>query len=244
MPGYVANTNWNLALGASINYGGSVIAMMDECRIWSKVKTQQEILDQMHIDNLDADPSLVFKYSFNQADNGYMINTGTGNDSVALTSARIIASTSPVSEMDAAYRDVVTGNWSVKNTNTHGLYVKDAITDYTQNVVIGRDIDNTPVKLGATKDTFYVKGGWLLNALSVKSATLNVDLARVFSNPDSISSFATRYYLLQGDPNTNYTIVASGAAVNNIIEFSKCIARFWQVLPRLEIFSCSCNCYL
>ena len=217
--GYVANTNWNLALGSSINYGGNVVAMMDECRIWNKVKTQQEILDQMHIDNIDADPSLVFRYSFNQADNGYMINTGTGNDSVALTNARIIASTSPVSEMDAAYRHVVTGNWSVKNTSTNGLYVKDVITDYTQNVVIGRDVDNTPVKLGATKDTFYVKGGWLLNALSVKSATLTVDLARVFSNPDSISSFATRYYLLQGDPNTNYTIVASGAAVNNVIEF-------------------------
>ncbi len=63
----------------------------------------------------------------------------------------------------------------------------------------------TLIKLGATKDTFYVKGGWLLNALNAKTATLNVDLARIFSKPDSISSFAVKYYLLQGDPNTNYT---------------------------------------
>ncbi len=70
---YITNNNWNLALGTSINYGSPVVAMMDEVRIWKKVKTQQEIQDLMHVDNVDADTALVFKYSFNQNDNGYMV---------------------------------------------------------------------------------------------------------------------------------------------------------------------------
>ncbi|NII28819.1 DUF839 domain-containing protein [Pseudoflavitalea sp. X16] len=217
---YAPGGAWDLALGNSTNYTGNEMkATMDEFRIWKKVKTQQEIVEGMHLSTA-TDTALVFNYTFNQDNIGYAINTGTGNDSISMTNAQIIASTAPVADMDTAYRTMVTANWSLRNETANGLYLKDAITGFNTNLVVGKDFDKTIVKLGAAKDTFYVKGGWWLNALDMKTGTLVADLAKILTNADSVAKFASRYYLIKGDPAATYTIVASAPAVNKIVEFA------------------------
>ena len=216
---FAPNTNWALALGTSINYGGAVVAMMDEYRMWNRVKTPEEIKTQMHQTITDADASLVYNFTFNQEDIGKVINTGTAGDTITTVNAQIIPATSPAGVIEAAYRDIVTAGWSVKNETENGLYLKDAITDFTKNVIFGRDLDNSVVKLANTKDTFYVKGPWLLNAQNLDAGNLYVDLGKIFSNPDSISQFAGKYFLIKGEPTADYKIVATGKETANVIDF-------------------------
>ncbi len=122
---FVPNTNWNFAIGKSLNYGGQTFSKMDEFRIWNKVKTQDEIREQMHYGIQTANDNLVYNFTFDQEDNGTLTNTGTQANNIAYTNAQIIDATSPVAELNEAFPNQVTGNWSIQNENTNGLYVKN-----------------------------------------------------------------------------------------------------------------------
>ena len=217
---YVPSGTWDLAFGKSQNYGNGVLSDFDEFRIYSRALTQQEIKDGMHLSMDASDTTLVYNLTFDQDDNGYIQNTSSVLlDSVAYTNASIVTATTPVSAMDAAYRNTVRGSWSVDANNENGLYVDNNITSYTSNLVVGRAFDDAVVALPSTNDTFYVEGAWLVNTLEMDSADIAIDLYQALSNADSIELYATEYYLIFGDPQSNYTILGVDTAVNGIVEF-------------------------
>lgn len=216
---YASNDNWDFALGNSINYGGQTFSVMDEFRIWNRVKTQEEIKSQMHAIIDVADENLVFNYTFDQEDTGTLVNSGTLVNNVAYQSAQIIEATSPVSEINLDFPDKQAGNWSVQNENTNGLYVKDPITGFNKNVIISRDLNEEIVELATAQDTSYVAGGWHLNALNIENATVQVDLSKVFTDVDAINSTVQQYFLLKGDPASNFQFVGTGTEVDGKVNF-------------------------
>ncbi|RDI10412.1 putative secreted protein (Por secretion system target) [Flavobacterium sp. AG291] len=216
--GFVTNTNWDFAIGKSINYNSQTISKMDEFRIWNKVKTAEEIKAQMHYGIKTTDNNLVYNLTFDQEDNGIIDNTGTQVNDVTYTSAQIIDATSPVADLTEAFPKV-TGNWSIKNETDNGLYVKADIDSFSSNLIAGRNTDSTVLPLGTVENTSYVKGGWNLNALSLETATLQADLSKIFANPTQIDNLAEQFMLIKGDPESNYQTVATGVSVDGKIDF-------------------------
>lgn len=216
---FAPNSNWNFALGKSINYNGETLSKMDEFRIWNKVKTADEIKAQMHYGIKTTDNNLVYNLTFDQENNGTIANTGTKGGTLAYTSAQIIDGTSPVAELNAAF-PVVTGNWSIQNETNTGLYVKADIDSFSANLVLGRNNDSTVLPLGTVEDTSYVKGGWSFNALNLETATLQADLSKIFANPAQIENLAEQFMLIKGDPLSSYQTVATGVAVDGKIDFA------------------------
>lgn len=216
---YTPNSNWNFALGRSLNYNGQTFSKMDEFRIWNKVKTAEEIKAQMHMPITAADNNLVYNLTFNQEDNGAIVNTGTQAGTIAYTSAQIIDSTSPVAEVNAAFPSQVTGNWSVKNVTDNGLYVNGAISSYTANLVVGHNTATAIQPLGTVEDTSYVTGGWHFNTLNLETATLRADLSKIFDNYQQIDAMVQQYILIKGDPASSYQQVATAESVNGFVDF-------------------------
>lgn len=216
---FVTNNLWNFALGKSINYGGQTMSVMDEFHIWNEVRTQEEIQSQMHAIIANADENLIYNLTFNQEDNGTLINTGAAATGVAYLNAQIIDATSPVSEVNAAFPDQISGNWSIANANTNGLYVKNDISSFTENVVIGHNTADEVLPLASVADTFYVTGGWHLNALNIESTTLQVDLEKVFEDADAVNATVSQYFMLLGDPAGDYQVVGTAQAVDNKVDF-------------------------
>ncbi|UOB17273.1 LamG-like jellyroll fold domain-containing protein [Abyssalbus ytuae] len=216
---YASNSNWDFALGKTINYGGQSHSVMDEFRIWSKVKTREEIKAQMHT-SVNTQTNLVFNYSFNQEDNGVLENLGSNTDIINYTNAQIISSSSPVSEIEKSYTDIISGNWSVTRAIEGGFYVSNSISSFTENVVVGRNINNDIVPLGNIENTFYVAGGWKLNAMNMETADMEIDLTSVFSSVEKINATVASYMLLKGDPQSDYIVVSTGTETNGKVTFN------------------------
>ncbi|KOS04896.1 hypothetical protein AM493_01705 [Flavobacterium akiainvivens] len=215
---YAANTNWNFALGRSLNYNSQTTSIMDEFRIWNVARTQEQIVAGMHTIIEEGNENLIYNFTFNQDDNGTIDNTGVNGD-ITYTSASIIDSTSPVAEVDPAFPNEVTGNWSVTNETANGLYLSTVINSYVQNVVIGSNNNTNIMPLGDVEDTSYLAGGWHLNALGIDNANLQVSLAEVFANPEQTNATVQEYLLLKGDPASNYEVVATGTAEGLFVNF-------------------------
>ncbi|WP_185965562.1 LamG-like jellyroll fold domain-containing protein [Flavobacterium zepuense] len=216
---YVANTNWDFALGTSINYGGQTYSIMDEFRIWDIAKTQEQINEQMHAIVEATDEHLKYNFTFDQENTGSLVNLGTMPGTVNYTNAQIIDATSPVAEINADFPDQIAGNWSVTNETVNGLYVKNDIASFIENVVISRDLNNEILNLGTATDTFYVAGGWHLNALGLASTTVQADLEEIFENPEQTTALVEEYQLIKGDPAGNYEVVATGVAEGYKVDF-------------------------
>lgn len=217
---FAPNTNWNFAIGRSINYNSQTSSIMDEFRIWNKAKTQEEILAQLHA-NLDAtDNNLVYNFTFDQEDNGTLENNGINTNAVTYSNAQIIDATSPVADVNTSFPSDMTGNWSFTNETANGLYLTTNITSFTENVVISRNNNNTIAALGSEEDTSYVTGGWHLNAQGIATANLQVNLQEVFANPAQTNATVQEYSLIKGDPNSIYEVVATGTTEGLLVNFS------------------------
>ena len=217
---YASNGTWDFALGKSLNYGGQTYAAMDEFRVWSKLKSQEEIVEQMHCKVEGEQEDLVFNFNFDQEDTGVLENEGSYENEITYTSAQIISATSPVSEINPEFPSLITGNWSIMNEDNNGLYLKNVITSYTENVVIGHHTSSEILELADEEDTFYVSGGWHINSLNIETTDLQVDLSKVFDNAEFVNASVAEYLLLKGDPTSNYEVLATGTEENGTVDFN------------------------
>jgi len=208
---YVPNTSWDFSFGKSLNYTGQTYCKMDEFRIWSKAKTQDEIKAQMHATVATTD-NLVYNLTFDQENNGAIVNGGSKAGTIAYTNAAIIDATSPVTKVNEAFPSQLSGNWSISNEATNGFYLKDKVSSFVQNVVTSRNTTNTILPLANVAQTSYVAGGWNLNTQGIATANVEIDLAKVFANPAQTNALVKEYKLLKGDPAGVYTVVATGTA--------------------------------
>lgn len=218
---YIPN-NYDLAFGKNIFNQNPVIAMMDEVRIWNKVKTQTEIMNQMHL-SLPAgnDTALKFNYTFNHADNGRLVNYGSTGDSVLKTNAKIIPATSPVGNINLNQQYRVTGNWSVQDTTNGGLSILVAIPDYETNIVIGKDSIPGRDSLQGVPYAVKLKRLWQLDPLKTGNGIFGFDgPATLGPTWHDVKNDALEYYLLKMDTAGLMQIQAVGTESNDKINFS------------------------
>ncbi|SFU61684.1 Por secretion system C-terminal sorting domain-containing protein [Pustulibacterium marinum] len=220
---YIANNTWEFAFGKSMNYGGSINYMADEFRMWATARTQEEIVADMHQVLDISDENLSFYFTFDQEDNGTLENEGTNVTEVTYTNATIIASASPVAEPVEGYTDGITASWSITSEENNGMFIGENIANFSENVVFGRNQDNTINTLANTEEeTSYVAGGWHLNPLNITTADVSIDLATVFENVEMINATVADYILLKGDPEDAYEVAASGAiATDGVVTFDE-----------------------
>ncbi len=135
---YYPNSN-NLALGKNIFNQNPTIAMIDELRIWNKVRTAEEIRNEMHLSLNTSDTALKFNYTFNQEDHGHAISFTNAQDSIPMANARIIPATSPIGRINQPQQYHVNGSWSLRDSANGGLSVLVSIPDFDANLIIGKD---------------------------------------------------------------------------------------------------------
>ncbi|GLB52025.1 hypothetical protein NBRC110019_10640 [Neptunitalea chrysea] len=219
---YIANNTWEFMFGESENYGGSVNYMMDEFRMWSVVRTQDEIIADMHRMLDVSGETLKYYFAFDQDDTGILVNEGYNTTTdITYADATILDATSPVADLDAAYDNTVTGSWSITSEEINGMYVGENITDYTKNIVFGRNEDNTIAEITSTTDeTHYVTGGWYASVMNMTTADISVDLSYVFDNVAMIDATVAQYLLLSGDPSSAYVVEGTATSVNGIVTFN------------------------
>ncbi len=213
--------NYDLSFGKNLFNQNPVVGMMDEVRIWNKVKTQAEIINQMHLSiPSGSDTALKFNYTFNQPDNGYVTNMTTG-DSVAKTNARIIPATAPVGNINLNQQYRVSGNWSVRDTVNGGLSVMISIPDYETNVVIGKDSVSGSDSLAGVPLGVRLKRLWQLDPLKAGTATFGFDGPGTFGGTwSAVKSQALEYYLLKMDTAGQMQIQAVGTESSDKVSFS------------------------
>jgi len=211
----------NLAFGKNIANNSPTDSSIDEFRIWTVAKTQEEIQRDMHLTITDATANLAYNYTFNQDDSGYLVNLGSTIVEVPYTNAHIIPATGPIRDMEAPFRNKVKGNWSVMNDNGNGMYAGDIITDQHSNLVIGRELgeDILSVLGSTTTDTLYLNSRYKIDPLFISSGTIKVDLSKVFASLNQANLIANEYFLLTGDPSTSVEILATGIKENNVVTF-------------------------
>ncbi|MDO6761678.1 LamG-like jellyroll fold domain-containing protein [Tamlana sp. 2_MG-2023] len=220
--GYASNSTWDFALGRTINYNGQSNSIMDELRIWTKAKTQEEIIADMHQTLLDTDGDLAFNYTFNQDDSGYLVNSGNTVLEVAYTNADIVPATSPVRIIEAPFNNQVVGSWSLKNDNSNGMYYAEDIADFNSNIIFSKEPGDEVLPTADASETnvLYLNSRWKIDPLFINSGSVMVDVSKIFENLNQVELIANEYYLLSGEPSTAVEIAASGLKENNIISFT------------------------
>lgn len=220
--GTFQENTYDLALGKNIFNNAPTNSSIDEFRIWTKAKTQEEIKADMYRTITAEDTDLAYNYTFNQEDSGYLVNSGTETVEVAYTNASIAPATTPVRVVAAPFDAVVTGNWSIMNDTDNGLYFGDVITDYDRNVVIAREEGNEvlPTVDNETSNKYYLSGRWMIDPLFVNAGSLKVDLLELFESLNQVELIANEYFLLKGDPSTAVEIVATGTKEGTTVTFN------------------------
>jgi hypothetical protein len=217
---YYPNT-YDLAFGKNLFNQSPTVAILDEVRIWNKVKSQDEILRQMHLSLPSGDTSLKFNYTFNQQDNGYIINQGSVVDSVIKTNAKIIPATAPVGNINTGQQHRVAANWSLRDSTNGGLSIMVSIPDYETNVVIGKDSLSGNDSLLPIPYAVKLKKLWQLDPLKVESGAFDFDGPATFGNDwAAIKNDALEFYLLKMDTAGNMAIQAVGTEENDKINFA------------------------
>lgn len=215
---YAANNTWEYMFGTSQNYGGDFNYIMDDFRMWSQARSQEEIVDNMHriIDNQGE--TLKYYFTFDQEDNGILVNEGVNTSvDIAYNNASIIDASSPIAESVVDFDEVVTASWSYTSEVEGGMYVDGSISSFIENIILGRNIDNTIQDLpnAPQEDTHVVAGGWNANVFNITTTDIAVNLSSVFENVEMIDATVAEYILIKGDPQATYEIVASGATSSN-----------------------------
>jgi len=213
--GYVSN-QINLAVGNSISYGLESIGMMDEFRIWKKAKSLDEIQNQMHLSIApNTDTNLVYNYTFNQLNGGYLKNSGTLNDSITYTNSKIIPATSPVGKINQPQQYKVTGTWSAKEASNSGLSLLVSIPDYETNYILGRDSLSGNDSLTSVPNGIRLRKIWQIDPLKVDEGSFSFNGNEVFgANWNAVKNDAIEFYLLKKDT-AGQMQVQSVASVNN-----------------------------
>lgn len=216
--GFVANTT-NLSLGTSLNYGLESIGMMDEFRIWNKVKTAAEIQNQMHL-SVDSDANLLYNYTFNQLNGTYLKNFGTLHDSTTYTNAVVIPASSPVGNIQADKRYHVTGSWSIRDSANSGLSVLVAIPDFETNYILGRDSLSGTDSLLSVPNGVRLKKFWQIDPLRLANGNFNFNGVELFGvNWNDVKNSAIEFYLLKKDSTGTMSIGAVGVLNNDDVAF-------------------------
>ena len=212
----------NLAMGSSFIYSSEVVGMMDELRIWKRVKSTQEINNGMHlsINNL-TDTSLAYNYTFNEAGTSYIHNAVRTADSIALVNAKIVPATSPVASIDLPQQYHVTGSWSIRDSANNGLSVLVAIPDYETNLIMGKDSLTGSSNSPTVQNLANLRTLWQLDPLKISNSAFTFDGPTVLgSNWTAIRNIAIEYYLLKQDAMNQLVVQAVGNESNNKISFS------------------------
>lgn len=222
----IANTSYvasqlNLALGRSFYFGGESVGLMDELRIWSKAKSAEEIRNQMHVSMSATAAGLVYNYTFNHLDNGYIVNKVAAKDSVATTNARIIPSSSPVGEIDAAQRYHVTGSWSVRDSANTGMSVMVSIPDYDANLIVGKDSLTGSSVSPAASDKENLNTLWQIDPLKLSVGEFSFDGNAILGTDwAAVKAKALEFYLLKKDASGQLVVEAIGTVNNDTIDFN------------------------
>ncbi|WP_067149476.1 LamG-like jellyroll fold domain-containing protein [Pseudotamlana agarivorans] len=220
---YVPNNTWDLAFGRSLSYGGQVLFVVDEFRMWSTVRTQEEVVADMHKVLDQANEELQYHFSFDQEDNGLLDNRGIDQGEVTYSNASILAATSPVAESVIDFQDSIAASWSYTSEKTSGMFVDATISSFIENVVFGRDYNNATLDLpnAEEEDTHYVAGGWNVNAMNMTTTDIAIDLSSVFENVEKIATTVDEYMLIKGDPQVAYEVIASSTVqTDHIVSFN------------------------
>ncbi|WP_224994670.1 cellulose binding domain-containing protein [Cesiribacter sp. SM1] len=215
---YVPNPT-GLGLGDSPFYGSEVQAELDELRIWSTALSQDSIKKSMHYPLQGTEDKLAFYYDFSEAASGSIKSKGAIPYEIALNGAEITDGTSPVALVPPAYKETVTANWSAQNTRDNGFYLNDPVANFNSNLVIGKGKGGEILPLYPESDTLYLTTAWLLNPSNMSSGTVNVDPAKLLTNPAAVTGSATHYFLLQGNPADGFNPVSSGAYNGTVVQF-------------------------
>jgi hypothetical protein len=208
----------NMALGKSISYGGESVTMMDELRIWNKARTAAEIREQMHLSMPQGTVALVYNYTFDQENGGYLRNTGTRQDSVAAGNIRIVPASTPLGVIATAQQHHVTGIWSVRDAANTGLSVMVTIPDYETSLVMGKDSITGTTKGSVTENLNTL---WQIDPLKLAVGQFSFDGPVVMGgNWNNVKTKAVEYYLLKRDGNNQLVVQAIGTESNDKIAFS------------------------
>lgn len=213
--------NWDLGIGRSINYNNGVVAMVDELRIWKKVRSLKEIREQMHLPITSSDPMLAYNYTFNHADHGFALNTAAAQDSIGLTNARIIPSTAPVGNILVPQQYHVTGSWSLRDSANNGLSVLVSIPDFETNLVIGKDSLSGNAVLTGVQDGKTLNTLWQIDPLKLTQGKFEFDGPAVLgAGWAAVKSQAIEFYLLKRDATGQLSVQAVGNESNDRISFN------------------------
>ncbi|XZF15148.1 LamG-like jellyroll fold domain-containing protein [Chitinophagaceae bacterium MMS25-I14] len=217
-----AGNQIDMTMGTSLYYGSETVSMLDELRIWKKVKTADEIRNQMHLTlNTPQDTMLAYNYTFNQANTGFVLNKATAQDSIPGTNYRIIPATSPVGNIIAAQQYHVTGTWSIRDSANSGLSVFVSVPDYETNLVMGKDSLTGTIASTTIQHMENLRTQWQIDPLKLASGQFEFDGPGVLgSNWAAVKNQAIEYYLLERDSSGQYVIKSVGQESNDKIDFN------------------------
>jgi hypothetical protein len=208
-----------LGLGYSPNYGSEIVGMLDEVRIWRRVRTAAEILENMHLSLPAGDTDLAYNYSFNEA-GPVLHSSGASRDSITLNNAKLIPGTSPVGSIALAQQRHVTGSWSLRDSTNSGLSILVPIADYETNLVVGKDTLSGSSASPTVQNLRNMHTRWQLDPLKLSRGELIFDGPAVLGNDwTTVKPVAVEYYLLREDATGQLVVQSAANEVNNKITF-------------------------
>lgn len=209
---YVPNPG-GIGFGYSPGYSGGIQAELDEVRIWNVALPQDSIVKRMYYPLTGKEEGLKYYYDFSANTETTVISKGSETPyAITISGASLTSGTSPVGNIDAPYRNMVTATWSRGNRTNTGLTLPDAITTYAGNVVIGKGKDTGKfARVTPTGNVYYLDAPWQIDPVNMPFATLRFTMSQALPKYDSIAKKASQYYLLQKAADGTFNTISQGS---------------------------------
>ena len=223
--------NWNTVLNWAYisNLTNGLRGEIDEVRIWNDLRSNDEIIDNMHIELQGNESNLVAYYKMSDGNGTSLSDNSSNNYSGTITGASWATSYAPIGNLENSYKYKPYALWKKTGTSnsrgSNGLSLNVSVSLTESNYVIYGNNDNTGISTTnlPSGESLQKRSSriWQFDEIGTVTSDIKIDISSATGNSVTPSSASNYKLLYKSCDSCNFSVYATGSSNSgDVVTFS------------------------